>query len=146
MTRTAFTPYIIARPVFQPANCPRSWVFKEQLKTKVSKWTASVPARLLVGIKRYHCGMTVGHGWYKDYCGTTPAGTECGVTGVFEDGTIVVVLGGSAFRLRKEWVEVTDWSKVSSAARGLYDGAGANWQGPIYGHNDQDIVFEEKAA
>lgn len=146
MAPTAFIPTIIAIPTRQPVNCPRSWVLKEQLKTRVSKWSARIPARLLVGIKRYHCGMTVGHGWYKDYAGTTPASTECDVIGIFEDGTIVVALGAATFRLRKEWVEVTDWSRASSVVRELYDTAGAQWKGAVYDKNDEDIVFEQKAV
>lgn len=146
MARTTFVPTIIAIPTYQPEKCPRAWVLKEQLKTRVSKWKAAIPAQLLVGIKRYHCGMTVGHGWYKDYCGTTPAGTECAVTGIFEDGTIVVALGGATFRLRKDWVGVTDWSRVSSAVRDLYDAAGSQWEGPVYDKNDENIVLEQKAA
>lgn len=53
-----------------------------------------VSAELTAECKRFHCGSTVGHGWYEQPLGADPVGAACTVYGVGDNGELFVRLPG----------------------------------------------------
>lgn len=64
-----------------------------------------VPARLLRPIHKFHCGMTVGSGWYEHYCGSDEAGSELTIMGWAANGTVAYNRQGGCGALPRAWVE-----------------------------------------
>jgi predicted Fe-S protein YdhL (DUF1289 family) len=85
-------------------------------KSKRAKvYLAEIPAVTTVAIRRYNCGMTVGHGWYHVHAHTDPVGSECGINGWWDDGTVTVRFpGGGCGRLGRADVEITSWPEFTT--------------------------------
>lgn len=71
-------------------------------------------AILVTPIRRYNCGMTVGHGWYENYSHTDPAGAPIKILGAFEDGRLSVELThGGCSVLGKLDVHIVDCDELT---------------------------------
>lgn len=67
-----------------------------------------IPAKLLRPIHQFHCGMTLGSGWYEHYCGTAASGSEVTILGWAANGTVAYTRQGGCGSLPRAWVE-PDW-------------------------------------
>lgn len=64
-----------------------------------------IPARLLRPIHKFHCGLTVGNGWYQRYCGSDEAGSEVMIMGWASNGTVAYCQKAACGSLPRAWVE-----------------------------------------
>jgi len=77
---------------------------------RAKEWQGAAPAQTRVAIRRYHCGMTVGSGWYRHYIYTNSIGASCAVLGWFDDGRVSVELpGGGCGLLGRADVDIVSW-------------------------------------
>lgn len=103
--------------VTQPVGYARCFVLICKVGDKKDR--ASISAKLVTPIQRWHCGMTVGHGLYARKTSITPAGTDVEITGFWSDGAFSVKIDGTPFRVCANHVEI-DWSEVPQDVQDFY--------------------------
>lgn len=98
--------------------------FQRVIKPAAKWYDGRADAVTTTPLRRYHCGMTVGHGFYRHHTHTDPVGSACAVYGWFSDGRVAVHLpGGGCGLLGRADVEVTRWPNyVDTDTRAGWDG------------------------
>jgi hypothetical protein len=93
-------------------------MFRRGQSAKAKEYQGQAGAVTTAPIRRYKCGMTVGHGWYRHFTHEDAAGAACGVLGWFDDGRVNVALpvGGCGLLGRAD-VEIVSWPDSVPAER-----------------------------